>query len=136
MEKESIFKSIVATVGTMFSALFGAWDIALQILVLFVVLDYLTGMLRGIINKDLSSNAGFKGIAKKSVIFIVLIVGVSLDRLLNTGQWVFRSLICYFYIANEGISILENCGALGLPLPEKLKDTLIQLKEGNRKGDK
>ena len=136
MDKESIFKSIVATVGTMFSALFGAWDIALQILVLFVVLDYLTGMLRGIINKDLSSNAGFKGIAKKSVIFIVLIVGVSLDRLLNTGQWVFRSLICYFYIANEGISILENCGALGLPLPEKLKDTLIQLKEGNRKGDK
>lgn len=136
MYKESIFKSIVAGVGTVFTALFGTWDIGLQILVLFVVLDYSTGMLRGIANKELSSNAGFKGIAKKSVIFIVLIVGVSLDRLLNTGQWVFRSLICYFYIANEGISILENCGALGLPLPDKLKDTLIQLKDGNKKGEK
>ena len=61
------------------------------------------------------------------------IVGVLLDRLLNEGTWVFRTLIAYFYIANEGISLIENCVGLGLPVPQKLQDTLIQLKEGNKK---
>jgi len=56
-----------------------------------------------------------------------------LDRLINTGSWVFRTLVCYFYIANEGISILENCAQLGLPIPDKLKEALVQLKEGNKK---
>lgn len=126
-------KYVVAGVGTVFTWLFGAWDIALCILVLFMVLDYLTGVLRGYINKELSSDVGLKGIARKAVIFIVLIVAVALDRLLGTGSWVFRTLVCYFYIANEGISLLENCGALGLPIPEKIKDALGQLKEGEKK---
>ena len=56
-------------------------------------------------------------------------MAVLLDRLINTGTWVFRTLICYFYIANESISLLENCSALGLPIPEQLKDALAQLKE-------
>ena len=64
---------------------------------------------------------------------LILIVAVLLDRLLNTGNWVFRTLVCYFYIANEGISLLENCAGLGLPIPEKLKDALAQLKEGEKK---
>lgn len=70
---------------------------------------------------------------KKAVIFVVLILAVSLDRLLNTGGWVFRTLVCYFYIANEGISILENCACLGVPIPQQITDALIQLKEGNKK---
>ena len=98
-----------------------------------MALDYTTGFTRGYINKELSSDVGLKGIARKCVIFIVLIVAVMLDRLLNTGNWVFRSLICYFYIANEGISLLENAVALGVPIPEKLKDALAQLKEGKKK---
>lgn len=66
------------------------------------------------------------------MIFIVLIVVVMLDRLLNTGTWVFRTLICYFHISNEGISLLENGAALGAPIPDKLKDALVQLKNGKK----
>lgn len=126
-------KYIVAVVGTYFTWLFGAWDLALEVLVLFMVLDYITGLLRGYINKELSSDVGLKGIARKTVIFVVLIVAVALDRLLNTGNWLFRTMVCYFYIANEGLSLLENCGSLGLPIPKKMLEALAQLKDGEKK---
>ena len=129
----SYFKGVVVSVGTGLTWFLGTWDIALQVLVCFMVLDYITGVLRAYVNKEVSSAIGLKGIARKTVIFIVLIVAVLLDRLLNTGNWVFRTLICYFYIANEGISLLENCAGLGLPIPEKLKEALAQLKEGEKK---
>ena len=127
------FKVIIAAIGTGFTWLFGTWDTALIVLISFMVLDYATGLLRAWINKEVSSDIGLKGIARKCVIFVVLIVAVMLDRLLNTGTWVFRTLVCYFYIANEGISLLENCAGLGLPIPEKIKDALIQLKDGEKK---
>ena len=98
-----------------------------------MVLDQLTGVIRGYVNKELSSDVGLKGIARKCVILIILIVAVMLDRLLNTGSWMFRTMVAYFYIANEGISLLENCASLGAPIPEKLKNALIQLKEGKKK---
>ena len=127
------FKIIIAALGTGITWLVGTWDTALVVLVCFMVLDYFTGVLRAWTNKEISSDVGLKGIARKTVILIVLIVAVLLDRLLNTGTWVFRTLICYFYIANEGISLLENCAGLGLPIPEKLKDALVQLKDGEKK---
>ena len=127
------FKVIIAAIGTGFTWLFGTWDTALIVLISFMVLDYATGLLRAWINKEVSSDIGLKGIARKCVIFVVLIVAVLLDRLLNTGTWVFRTLVCYFYIANEGISLLENCAGLGLPIPEKIKEALIQLKDGEKK---
>ena len=127
------FKIIIVALGTGITWLFGTWDTALVVLVCFMVLDYFTGVLRAWTNKEISSDVGLKGIARKTVILIVLIVAVLLDRLLNTGTWVFRTLICYFYIANEGISLLENCAGLGLPIPEKLKDALVQLKDGEKK---
>ena len=133
MKYDEITKVFVATIGTTFAWLFGAWDIALTVLVCFMILDYITGVLRAFVKKEVSSNIGLIGIARKSLILVVLIVGVLLDRLLNEGTWVFRTLIAYFYIANEGISLLENCVGLGLPIPQKLQDTLIQLKEGNKK---
>lgn len=133
MDKGNIFKTIIATIGTWLTWLFGTWDTALAILILFMGLDYLTGVIRGYINKELSSDVGLKGIARKAVIFIVLIVAVALDRLLATGNWVFRTLVCYFYIANEGLSLIENCGSLGLPIPEKLKEALSQLKDREKK---
>ena len=125
--------AMIALVGTIFTLLFGAWDTALIVLICFMVLDYTTGLTRAWVNQEVSSDVGLKGIARKSVILVVLIVSVLLDRLLNTGSWVFRTLVCYFYIANEGISLLENCACLGLPIPEKLKDALAQLKDGERK---
>lgn len=126
-------KGFVVTLGTSLTWFFGTWDTALAVLVCFMVLDYVTGLLRAYVNKEVSSDVGLKGIARKAVIFVVLIVAVLLDRLLNTGNWVFRTLICYFYIANESISLLENCAGLGLPIPEKLKEALAQLKEGEKK---
>lgn len=133
MEKENIIKTIIAAVGTALTWLLGAWDTALIVVIAFMVLDYITGLIKAYVNKVISSDIGLKGIARKSLILIVLIVAVMLDRLLNTGTWLFRTLVCYFYIANEGISILENCAQLGVPIPEKLKEALIQLKEGNKK---
>ena len=126
-------KLLVIALGTGFNWLFGVWDIPLIVLVVFMVLDQLTGVIRGYVNKELSSDVGLKGIARKCVILIILIVAVMLDRLLNTGSWMFRTMVAYFYIANEGISLLENCASLGAPIPEKLKHALIQLKEGKKK---
>ena len=133
MEKLNYFKSFIALLGTIVTWLFGKWDTALIVLVTFMALDYATGVIRAYVNKEVSSDIGLKGIARKAVIFVVLIVAVLLDRLINSGTWVFRTLACYFYIANEGISLIENCVGLGLPVPQKLQDTLIQLKEGNKK---
>ena len=126
-------KGVVAIVGTALTWFFGAWDTALMVLVCFMVLDYCTGVIRAFINKEVSSDIGLKGIARKTVILIVLIVAVLLDRLLNTGTWVFRTIVCYFYIANEGISLLENCAGLGLPVPESIQNALVQLKDGEKK---
>ena len=133
MNNINYIKGVVVSVGTGLTWFFGTWDTTLEVLVCFMVLDYVTGLLRAYVNKEVSSDVGLKGIARKAVIFVVLIVAVLLDRLLNTGNWVFRTLICYFYIANESISLLENCSTLGLPIPEKLKEALAQLKEGEKK---
>lgn len=126
----------VSILGTVLTYLFGSWNKALAILIAFMVLDYLTGVVKGWYKKELSSDTGLHGLARKGVILAVLIVAVLLDRLLNEGTWVFRTLVCYFYIANEGISIIENCAVIGLPIPEKIKQALIQLKEMGKNENK
>lgn len=136
METEKIanvFKLAVTTIGTFFTWLFGTWDIAVIALIVFMVLDYISGVCVAYINKEVSSDVGLKGLTRKFLIILVLIAAVLLDRLMNTDNWIFRTLVCYFYIANEGISLLENASNLGLPVPEKIKDALIQLKDGNKK---
>lgn len=129
---EKIFNSIVAVVATFFTYLFGGWDIALIVLVAFMVLDYATGVIWAYIQKSLNSEIGFKGLVKKCMILVVLVVAVLLDRMINSGTAVFRTLVCYFYIANEGISLLENVSNLGLPIPDKLKVALEQLNENEK----
>ena len=124
---EKIFNSTVAVVATFFTYLFGGWDVAIGILIVFMCLDYATGVIVAYQNNLLNSEVGFKGLVKKVMILVILIVAVMLDRLMNTGTWVFRTLVCYFYIANEGISLLENVSNLGVKIPDKLKDALVQL---------
>lgn len=124
---EKIFNSTVAVVATFFTYLFGGWDVAIGILIVFMCLDYATGVIVAYQNNLLDSEVGFKGLVKKFMILVILIVAVMLDRLMNTGTWVFRTLVCYFYIANEGISLLENVSNLGVKIPDKLKDALVQL---------
>ena len=136
MDKQNVFNGIVAGAGTMFTYTLGVWDTALIVLIAFMVTDYITGIIAGAINKQLNSNRGFNGLLRKLIIILVLIMGVLLDRLLNDGTWVFRTLIAYFYIANEGLSILENIGKCGVNYPPLMANTLEQLKEGNKKGIK
>lgn len=124
---EKIFNSCVAVIATFFTYLFGVWDAAIGVLIVLMVLDYITGVLNGYLTKTLNSEIGFKGLLKKFLILIVMIIAVMLDRLMNTGDWVFRTLVCYFYIANEGISLLENISIMGVPIPTKIKDALEQL---------
>lgn len=128
MHEREIFNTIIAVVGVAFTYVFGGWDTCLIVLVSFMLIDYATGLIAATIQQNLNSHIGFNGILRKSTILLVLIVAVLLDRLINQSTWVFRTVVAYFYIGNEGISILENCGKCGLPLPKRLMKALEQLK--------
>lgn len=132
---DKVFNSVVAVIATIFTYLFGSWDTAIIVLITFMVMDYITGVLYAWNTKTISSEVGLKGLSKKFLIILILIGAVALDRLMSNGTWVFRTLVCYFYIANEGISLLENAGNLGLPVPEKLKAALAQLKDKESEGE-
>jgi toxin secretion/phage lysis holin len=133
MSEKEIFNSFVAVLGTIFTFILGSWDVSLIVLVVFMALDYTTGVMGAIVQKNVSSHTGFVGILRKATILIVLIVAVLLDRLLNGGTWVFRTLVCYFYIGNEAISLLENVAKIGVPVPVKLIQILEQLKKKEAK---
>ena len=121
-------KAYVGLFNTMVGYWLGGLDVMLITLFVFMVTDYLTGVMKAIVNKKLSSEIGFKGIFKKVCIIFLIGVAVRLDIVLNLDESL-RYLVIGFYIANEGISILENVGELGLPFPQKLKDILIQLND-------
>ena len=121
---------VTGTLATALVYFLGGWDIALQVLVTVVILDYITGVCKAISDKKVNSSVGLKGIVKKIGYFIIVAVSVILDRITgNTGA--IRTLVIYFFVANEGISILENWGGMGLPLPKKIFDVLEQLKNEN-----
>ncbi|MCY6372474.1 phage holin family protein [Clostridium ganghwense] len=129
MNEREIFNTVIVVIGSFFTYIFGIWDTCLIVLVAFMSLDYITGLIAAIIQDKLNSHIGFKGILRKSTILLVLIVAVLLDRLLSNGTWVFRTIVAYFYIGNEGISILENVGKCGVPLPKKMIKALEQLRK-------
>lgn len=106
--------------------LVGGYDTMMVTLLLFMCADYISGIMCGITNKELSSEVGFKGIFKK--IMILLLVGVTNLLGQATGIEGLRYIVISFYLANEGISIIENASILGLPVPQKIKDVLEQLK--------
>lgn len=113
---------------TCLSYFLGGFDLALKSLLIIMIIDYLTGVSSGIYNKRLSSKIGFKGIIKKFCYLLVIGLSVVVDNL--TGQnGIIRSLVIYCFIANDGISIIENMGELDIKLPQKLIDTLEQLKK-------
>jgi len=121
-------KAAFAILGGAITAFLGGWDTALQVLVLFVVMDYITGLIAAWYEKRLDSRVGFRGIAKKILLFVPVAVGYWLDVLL--GQEILRSLAIFFYIANEGLSIVENLGRAGVPVPAALGEALEQMKKG------
>ena len=123
-------KWAVSIIGTFLTFLFGDFNIALQVLVVFMIIELISGIAKACVLGKLNSNVSFKStVVKKGCMLLVLIVAVMLDRLLNTNNWMFRTLISFYLISTEGISILENIGALGVPIPQKLLNALEQLKE-------
>ncbi|HHW41261.1 MAG TPA: phage holin family protein [Syntrophomonadaceae bacterium] len=120
-------KWLFVAAGTVIVNFLGGWDIALKVLVAFVVMDYVTGLIAAWVSKNLDSGVGFKGIAKKIILFVPVAVGYWLDTLL--GQAFFRSLAIFFYIANEGLSIVENLGIIGVPFPAAIADALKQIRD-------
>lgn len=129
MEKFNI-NLIIGTLTTSIVYFLGGWDIALQTLLIVIVLDYLTGICKSIYNKKINSTVGLKGIMKKVGYLIVVTLAVLLDKITgNTGA--IRTIVVYFFVANEGISILENWGGMNLPLPKKIFEILEQLRNEN-----
>jgi len=102
--------------------------VAIQVLIIFMALDIATGFLRAFIQRELSSKESWRGMGKKTLVFAVVAVGHQLDRLTGTGAAI-RNAVVYFYCASEGLSILENVAAAGLPLPEIIKNALKLLNE-------
>lgn len=130
MAKFSI-KTIIAAIIGGFIALIGGWDKVMEILIIFIVLDYLTGVGLAIKYKKLNSEIGAKGLLKKAAIFAVIIIAAQLDRIVENPTNLFRTAAALFYVANEGISITENIGKLGAPLPGFIIKVLEQLKSKN-----
>ena len=127
MEFKDIFRYIVAMGGSLITYLFGGWSALVQILLAFVVIDYITGVLAAAINGKLNSEIGLKGIAKKVFIFIIVACGHLADNAMGT-QDIVRDAAIYFYMANELLSIFENAGEIGLPVPDILKNSIERLK--------
>lgn len=123
-------KYVFIVIGGYVGFYLGSIDAFIYTLLAFIIADYITGVLRAGVERKLSSGVGFKGIAKKIVIFIVVGIANLCDvNLIKGDGTMIRTAIIFFYIANEGLSILENTMAIGLPVPEKLREMLEQLKE-------
>lgn len=126
-----LINDIGSVILTTFIYLVGGYDIAIQSLLIVIIIDYLTGIASAIYNKELSSKIGFKGILKKFSYLCIVALSVVIDNL--TGQsGLIRTLVIYFFVANDGLSIIENMAEMGVKLPQKLIDALEQIK---KKGD-
>ena len=118
-----------AAIGGALGWFIGGLDGFLYALIAFVVIDYLTGLLAAGVQKKLSSEVGFKGIAKKIAIFLLVGIANIIDVDVIQNGTALRTAVIFFYLSNEGLSIFENAGNIGLPIPEKLKTMLAQLKD-------
>ena len=127
------FSRVFGLFGGILSYWLGGWDVLLKTIVFLAVTDYITGVIKGIYKKELSSETGFKGLLKKIVMFIVIAVAFSIQELIgNTIP--LREVVIMFYICNEALSLLENA-AVFVPIPDKLKEVLIQLRDKDTKED-
>ena len=124
-----IIDSIAGAVGAVLGFMYGEVNGLFWALIAFMATDYITGVVVAAINKQLSSEVGFRGLAKKLMILVFVSLGHIADMYVLGGTPVAMSAVMLFYIANEGLSIIENAGNLGLPVPKKLKDIMVQLKK-------
>lgn len=131
---KDIICSILAGIGTGLVYLWGGFDVAMQCLLIAIALDYVSGIIKAFVLKELSSTVGFRGILKKVGILVVVALAVLIDRV--TGEsGAIRTLVIYYFVANEGLSIIENAGKAGLPIPHSIKEALQALKiQGDKDG--
>ena len=127
---------MLAAIGGWLGWFLGGADGFLYALIAFVVIDYITGVMCAIVDKKLSSEVGFKGICKKVLIFMMVGIGNIIDVQVLGQAGVLRTAVIFFYLSNEGVSMIENAGHLGLPIPAKLKEVLEQLHDRSGKEDK
>ena len=130
----NVVQVVFAAVGGGIGWFFGELDGFFYALLAFVVIDYLTGVMCAIADRSLSSEVGFRGIFRKVLIFVMVGAGHILDaQVIGSGD-ALRTAVIFFYISNEGVSLLENAAHIGLPVPEKLKDVLAQLHDREKGG--
>ena len=122
-------------VGGFLGWFLGGLDGFLYALIAFTVIDYITGVMCAVVDKNLSSAVGFKGICRKVLIFTLVGIGNIVDVYVLGEAGVLRTAVIFFYLSNEGVSLLENSAHLGLPIPEKLKEVLEQLHDRNGGND-
>ena len=120
---------ILSVIGGFLGWFLGNSDGFFYTLIVFVVIDYITGVMCAVVDKKLSSTVGFRGIFRKMLIFTLVGVGNIIDMYVLHTSGALRTAVIFFYLSNEGISLLENTTHLGLPVPHKLKDVLEQLHE-------
>lgn len=131
----NVVQAGIAAIGGGVGWFFGELDGFFYALIAFVVIDYLTGIMCAIVDKSLSSNVGFRGIFRKVLSFIMVGIAHVIDsQIIGSGD-ALRTAVIFFYISNEGVSLLENAGHMGLPIPEKLKEVLAQLHDRTDAGE-
>lgn len=123
-------KTILSALGAFVGYVWGGWTMSLQVLTALIVLDYLLGVIGGYIQGKLSSSVGFKGIAKKVAVFLFIAVAHFVDKAIGHGSMV-QDAVTFFYIGNELLSIVENGGIIGIPVPNALKNAIEVLKAKN-----
>lgn len=133
--KEPVTTTITAVGTGLLSSLLGGWDMALEILLIVMILDYITGVASAFHTKTVSSSEGYLGILKKASIFAIVILAAQLDRLTGNTHSLFCNCTAFFFVANDALSILENVGELDIPLPAFLKSALIKLRDKSSEGE-
>ena len=129
--KDAFFSTLTALGAGVASTLLGGWDKSLEILLIFIVMDYITGVAAAFKTKTLKSSVGFEGLMKKGAIFLIVILAAQLDRITGNAAGVFRTSTAFFFIANDALSVLENVGEMGVKLPGFLTNALTKLRDEN-----
>ena len=129
MTIESLTNFIGDFKNLMTNSFLDGWDNALEILLIIMTLDYITGLASAFKKKTVSSSIGYTGLIKKASIFIIVILAAQMDRMIGDGSHLFRNGTAFFFSANDAISVLENIGQIGIKMPSFLKKALINLKD-------
>jgi len=139
MTWDKILKALAAIAGAL-AGLFGEWNTALTILVIVMAMDYITGVIVAAMHRSpktegggLSSKVGFIGLARKGFMILIVLLATLLDRAVGNSAMVFQTAMVFYYIANEGLSILENADLMGVPFPTFLRERLESMREEKQK---